>query len=79
MTLQGYDIQKLEHQIFAEEVEDDVLSNTSLRFMERQQTKRRRSQSNVQRNETLAKYLLSIRILDYVGSWPIHIASRFQY
>jgi hypothetical protein len=62
LTLQGYDIQKLEDQIFAEEVEYDVLSNTSVRFTERQQTKHRRSQSNVQRTESLAKYLLSSRI-----------------
>jgi hypothetical protein len=32
LTLQGYDIQKLEDQIFGEEVEYDVLSNTN-RFM----------------------------------------------
>ena len=68
LTLQGYDIQKLEDRIFGEEVEDDTVYDTSLRFTERQQTKHRRSQSNVQRNESLAKYLLSIRILNYVRS-----------
>jgi DNA polymerase elongation subunit (family B) len=68
LTLQGYDIQKLEDQIFTEEVEYDVLSNTSLGIMERQQKKHRRSQSNVQQNESLAKYFLSLRILNYVRS-----------
>jgi DNA polymerase elongation subunit (family B) len=61
LMLQGYDIQKLEDHIFAEEIEYDVLSNTSLRITERQQ-KRRRSELNVQRNELLAKYLISLRI-----------------
>jgi hypothetical protein len=65
LTLQGYDIQKLEDQIF---VGDDTVYDTSLRLTERQQTQRRRSQSNVQRNESLAKYLLSMRILNYVRS-----------
>ncbi|MGA9150091.1 MAG: DNA polymerase domain-containing protein [Candidatus Nitrosopolaris sp.] len=67
LTLQGYDIQKLEDQIFGE-VQDDTIYDTSLRSTERQQTQRRRSQSNVQRNESLAKYLLSMRILNYVRS-----------
>jgi hypothetical protein len=61
--LQGYDIQKLEDQIFAEEIEYDALSNTSLRITERQQNKQsRRSEPNVQRDESLAKYFLSSRI-----------------
>jgi hypothetical protein len=63
LTLQGYDIQKLEEQIFADEVEDNMISNASLRITESQQKKHRRSQSNVQRNESLAKYLLSLRIV----------------
>jgi DNA polymerase, archaea type len=67
LTLQGYDIQKLEDQIFGE-LQDDTVYDTSLRLTERQQTQRRRSQSNVQRNESLAKYLLSMRILNYVRS-----------
>jgi hypothetical protein len=67
-TLQGYDVQRLEDQIFPEELEYDALSNTSLRITERQQKKHRRSQSNVQRNESLAKYLLSMQILNYVRS-----------
>ena len=41
VTLHGYDIQTLEDQIIAEEVEYDVLSNTSLRITERQQKKYR--------------------------------------
>ncbi len=61
LTLQGYDIQKLEDQIF-EEVGDDTIYDTNLRLMESQQTKHKRSQSNVQRNESLAKYLLSIHL-----------------
>ena len=64
LTLQGYDIQNLEDQIFGE-VEDNTVYDTSLRLRERQQTKRKRSQSNVQRNESLAKYFLSLRILNY--------------
>ena len=66
--LQGYDIQKLEDQIFGEEVEDDAVYDTSLRFRERQQTKHKRSQSNVQQNESLAKYFLSLRIATYHSS-----------
>jgi len=65
--LQGYDIQKLEEQIFGEK-EEDTVYDTNLRLTESQQTKRRRSQSNIQRNESLAKYLLSIQILNYVRS-----------
>jgi hypothetical protein len=68
LELQGYDIQKLEDQIFGEEVGDDIVYDTNLRLTERQQTKRKRSQSNVERNESLAKYLLSMRILNYVRS-----------
>ena len=68
LTLQGYDIQKLEDQIFGEEVEYDVLCNISLKTRDRQQGKHRRSQSNVQRNESLAEYFLSLRILNYVRS-----------
>jgi hypothetical protein len=67
LTLQGYDIQKLEDQIFMEQEEDKVY-DTSLRLTERQQTKRKRSQSNVQRNESLGKYFLSIQILNYARS-----------
>ncbi|MGA9149279.1 MAG: hypothetical protein WBZ36_01775 [Candidatus Nitrosopolaris sp.] len=66
--LKGYDIQKLEDQIFGGEVGDDIVYDTSIRFTERQQTKRNRSQSNVERNESLAKYLLSMQILNYVRS-----------
>jgi hypothetical protein len=36
LTLQDYDIQKLEEQIFGE-VEDDMISNTNLRITGRQQ------------------------------------------
>ena len=61
LMLQGYDIQKLEDQIFGE-VGDDIVYNTSIRLTERQQTNHKGSQSNVQRNESLAKYLLSSRI-----------------
>jgi hypothetical protein len=69
LTLQGYDIQKLEDQILREEVEDNTVYDSSLRFSERQQTKHRKSQSNVQQNESLAKYLLALRILNnYVRS-----------
>jgi DNA polymerase elongation subunit (family B) len=60
LALQGYDIQKLEDEIF--EVENDTVYDTNLRLTERQQTNHKRSQSNVQRNESLAKYLLSSRI-----------------
>jgi DNA polymerase I len=67
LMLQGYNIQKLEDQIFGE-LEDDTVYNTSLRFTERQQTKCKRSPSNVLRNESLAKYLLSIRTIKYVRS-----------
>jgi hypothetical protein len=63
--LQGYDIQRLEDQIFGEEVEYDALSNTGLRIKERQQGKHTRSESNVQRNESLAKYFTSLQILNY--------------
>jgi DNA polymerase, archaea type len=62
LKLQGYDILKLEDQIFGE-VQDDIVYDTSLRSTERQQTQRRRSQSNVQQNQSLSKYLLSMRIL----------------
>jgi hypothetical protein len=65
LTLQGYDIQKLEEQVFGK-LEDNTVYDTSLRLTERQQTQCRRSQSNVQRNESLAKYFLSLRILNYV-------------
>ncbi|MGA8082266.1 MAG: hypothetical protein WB988_10415 [Candidatus Nitrosopolaris sp.] len=61
LMLQGYDIQKLEEQIFGEELEYDVISNISLKTRDRQQGKRKRSESNVQQNESLAKYLLSLR------------------
>ena len=64
LMLQGYDIQKLEDQIFGE-AENDTLYDTSLRLTERQQTNHKRSQLNVQRNESLAKYLLSIRIASH--------------
>jgi hypothetical protein len=64
LALQGYDIQKLEEQIFGE-VGDDIVYNTSIRLTERQQTTRKRSQANVQRNESLVKYLLSLRIESY--------------
>jgi hypothetical protein len=43
LTLQGYDIEKLEEEIFAEELEDDTISNISLRITERQQRKHTRS------------------------------------
>jgi hypothetical protein len=65
LVLQGYDIQKLEGQIFAEEVEYDVLSNTSLKITERQQKKHRRSELDIQRDESLAKYFLSSRIASH--------------
>jgi DNA polymerase elongation subunit (family B) len=67
LTLQGYDIQKLEDQIFGEAV-DDTVYDTSLRLTERQQTQRKRSQSNVQLNESLAKYFLSLRIASHHSS-----------
>jgi hypothetical protein len=59
--LQGYDIRKLEEQIFTE-VEDDTISKINLRIREREHGKGVRSESNVQRNESLAKYLLSFRM-----------------
>ena len=66
LVLQGYDIRKLEDQIFTEDVEDDTVYNTSLRIMEREgqqlNKQSRRSEPNVQRDESLAKYLLSLRI-----------------
>jgi DNA polymerase elongation subunit (family B) len=65
LTLEGYDIQKLEDQIFVGEVGDDIVCDTNLRLTESQQTKRKRSQSNVQQNESLAKYLLSLRIASH--------------
>ena len=43
LTLQGYDIEKLEEEIFAEELEDDTISNIRLRITERQQRKHTRS------------------------------------
>jgi len=51
LTLQGYDIQKLEDQIFGGEVGDDIVHNTSIRLTERQQINHKGSQSNVQRND----------------------------
>ena len=68
LTLQGYDIQKLEDQIFAEEVEDDIISKINIRIKEREARKHRRSESNAQRNESLPKYFPSIQILNYVRS-----------
>ena len=66
LTLQGFDIQKLEDQMFGEEVEDGIIiSNTSLGIKERQRLKHRRSKSNVQRNESLAKYFLSLQIASH--------------
>jgi DNA polymerase, archaea type len=65
LTLQGYDVQRLEDQIFPQEVEYDALSNTSLRITERQPGKHRRSESNIQRNESLTKYFTSLQILNY--------------
>jgi hypothetical protein len=65
LTLQGYDIHKLEDQIFGG---DDIVYDTNLRLTESQQTNHKRSQSNVQRNESLAKYLLSMQIRNYVRS-----------
>jgi DNA polymerase elongation subunit (family B) len=65
LVLQGYDIQKLEDQIFSKDVEDDTVYNAGLRIMEkerRQQKRHKRSEVNVQRDESLAKYLLSLRI-----------------
>jgi DNA polymerase elongation subunit (family B) len=61
LMLQGYDIRKLEEQIFTE-VEDDTISKINLRIREREHGKGVRSESNVQRNESLAKYLLSFRM-----------------
>ena len=46
-------------------------SNTTLRITESegpQQKRHRRSDPNVQRNESLTKYLLALRILNYVKS-----------
>ncbi|MGA9154190.1 MAG: hypothetical protein WBZ36_26705 [Candidatus Nitrosopolaris sp.] len=71
LMLQGYDIQKLEDQIFAEEVEYDELCNSSFRIMEkeRQQQKRhRRSESNVRRDESLTKYFLALRMNHWLNS-----------
>jgi hypothetical protein len=65
LILQGYDIQKLEDQIFGGEVGDDIVYDTNLRLTESQQMKRRRSQSKVQRNESLAKYLLSLQFVSH--------------
>jgi DNA polymerase elongation subunit (family B) len=67
LMLQGYEIQKLEGQIFSEDMEDDTVYNTSLRITEkerrrRQQKRHKRSGLNVQRDESLAKYLQSLRI-----------------
>jgi len=55
LTFRGYNIHMLEEQIF-EELEDDIIPNTSLRITdrERQQEKHRRSEFNVQPNESLA-------------------------
>lgn len=69
--LQGYDIRKLEEQIFPQEVEDGIISKINLRIREREQGKQqhRRLEAKVQRNESLAKYLLSSRDLNnYVKS-----------
>jgi len=62
LTLQGYDIQKLEDQIFGGEIGDEIVYDSNLRLTETQHTNHKRSQSNVQRNESLARYLLSPRI-----------------
>src|ERR1700746_47658 len=62
LTLQGYDIQKLEDQIFGGEIGDEIACDSNLRLTESQQTNHKRPQSNVQRNESLARYLLSPRI-----------------
>jgi hypothetical protein len=61
--LQGYDIQKLEDQIFAEELEFDELSNTNLRMTERQQRKHNKLELHIQQGESLAKYFLSLPIV----------------
>ena len=68
LMLQGYDTQRLEDQIFADVVEDDIISDTSLRITERRQKKCGRSEPNVQRNESLTKYFVSLRILNYIRS-----------
>ena len=68
LMLQGYDTQRLEDQIFADVLEDDIISDTSLRIMERRQKKCGRSEPNVQRNESLTKYFVSLRILNYIRS-----------
>ncbi|MGB7954022.1 MAG: hypothetical protein WCF23_08570, partial [Candidatus Nitrosopolaris sp.] len=66
LTLQGYDIRKLEEQIFAKEIEDDIIPNINLRVREKEQGKQEhsRSKSKVKLNESLGKYLLSLRTLN---------------
>jgi DNA polymerase I len=65
LMLQGYDIQKLEEQIFAQEVEEDIISELNLTIKKREQGKQQHqtAESKVQRNESLGKYLLSALIL----------------
>jgi DNA polymerase elongation subunit (family B) len=65
LTLHGHDIQKLEEQIFGGEIGDEIVYDSNLRLTESKQTNHKRSQSNVQRNESLARYLLSPRIAFY--------------
>jgi DNA polymerase elongation subunit (family B) len=64
LMLQGYDIPKLEEQIFAEVEDDNIMSKINLSIKEREQGKQqhRRLEAKAQRNESLGKYLLSLRI-----------------
>jgi hypothetical protein len=70
LVLQGYDIQKLEEQIFPQEVEDGTISKINLSIKKREQGKQKhQTESKVERNESLDKYLLSLRILNnYIKS-----------
>jgi hypothetical protein len=61
-------MEEIEDQIFGGEVGDDKIYDTNLRLTESHQTKHRQSHSNVQRNESLVKYILSIQILNRVRS-----------
>ena len=56
LTFRGYNIHRLEEQVFGEELEDDIIPNTSLRITvrERQQEKYMGSEFNVRLNESLA-------------------------
>lgn len=66
IRLLGYDIQKLEDQIFPKTIEDDVIAYGSLRtsrINKKYGINNRKENNNTQRNESLVKYQSSSQIL----------------